>query len=57
MSRRNDLSWPNKFMVDPKACRLEIFGLGLRFVIYMGKVRTQTRTRISHLGPAATETK
>ena len=47
----------NKYVTDPKAYRLEISGPGLRFVvIYMRTVRTQTGTRISHLGPA-TETK
>ena len=45
----------NKYMnmADPKAYRLEIYGLGLIFVvIYMRLVWTQTGTRISCLGPA-----
>ena len=33
--------FPNKYMADPKACRLEIFGPGLRFVVRPA-VRTHT---------------
>ena len=47
----------NKYKADLKAHRLEISGPSLRFaVIYMRPVRTQSGTRISHLG-LATETK
>ena len=57
VSGQNDMFCQINMIADSKAYRLEISGPGLRFVvIYMRTVRTQTRTRISRLGPA-TETK